>query len=80
MKIKVVLLGQYRSAASVNEFLLEIPTGASAASVVARLKAESLQPVLPDSPVVAINYEQSSLETELREGDELALLPPVAGG
>ena len=80
MKIKVVLLGQYRSAAPVNEFYLEIPKGASAASVVARLKADSVQPVLPDAPVVAINYQQSSLETELREGDELALLPPVAGG
>ena len=80
MKIKVVLLGQYRSAASVNEFLLEIPSGATAAFVVARLRAESLQPVIPNEPVVALNYEQSSLESVLKDGDELALLPPVAGG
>ncbi len=39
-----------------------------------------LQLELPAEPVVAVNREYASLATALRDGDELALLPPVAGG
>ena len=35
---------------------------------------------LPDRPVCALNLAQVDLSTEVAEGDELALLPPVAGG
>ncbi|MEO8201871.1 MAG: MoaD/ThiS family protein [Gemmatimonadota bacterium] len=35
---------------------------------------------LPDRPLCALNLGQVDLGTEVAEGDELALLPPVAGG
>jgi molybdopterin converting factor small subunit len=35
---------------------------------------------LPDRPVCALNLTQVDLSTPVAEGDELALLPPVAGG
>jgi len=33
-----------------------------------------------DSIAVAVNREYARLDTVLREGDEVALLPPVSGG
>ena len=35
---------------------------------------------LPDRPLCALNLSQVDLSAEVAEGDELALLPPVAGG
>ena len=35
---------------------------------------------IPDRPLCALNLAQVDLSTEVSEGDELALLPPVAGG
>jgi molybdopterin converting factor small subunit len=35
---------------------------------------------LPDRPLCALNLAQVELSTTVSNGDELALLPPVAGG
>lgn len=35
---------------------------------------------LPERPLCALNLAQVDLGAEVAEGDELALLPPVAGG
>jgi molybdopterin converting factor small subunit len=35
---------------------------------------------IPERPVCALNLSQVDLSTDVAEGDELALLPPVAGG
>jgi molybdopterin converting factor small subunit len=35
---------------------------------------------LPERPVVALNSVYSALDAPLHDGDELAFLPPVAGG
>lgn len=36
--------------------------------------------VLPSHPLVAINHTMASLDTPIRAGDVVALLPPLAGG
>jgi molybdopterin converting factor subunit 1 len=35
---------------------------------------------LPRNPLVAVNHVYASSETVLNPGDEVALIPPVAGG
>jgi molybdopterin converting factor small subunit len=35
---------------------------------------------LPPTPLVAINQEYAAPNTVIRAGDEIALIPPVAGG
>jgi len=35
---------------------------------------------LPERPLVAINRRHVRLDAELADGDEVALLPPMAGG
>ena len=79
MKIQIVLLGQYRLARETNEFVVDLPVGSTAAVAVASAR-RGAENVIPSVPVIAINHEQSSLDVMLKDGDEVALLPPVAGG
>jgi molybdopterin synthase catalytic subunit len=80
MQIRVLLFAQYRDAAGTDQLTLELPAGATASDAVARLLAERPTPVIPARPVVALNMTYASLADVLADGDELALLPPVAGG
>ena len=38
------------------------------------------QRILPAAPLVAVNERYASLDSVINEGDEVALIPPVAGG
>lgn len=81
MRVRFLLFAFYRDLAGVEELALEVPPGASAREAVALLRARSdALARLPERPVVAVNREYAPLETLLSEDDELALLPPVAGG
>ena len=78
MQIKLLLFASYRDTVGTSEVTLELPAGSSALDAVMRLRDRHAG--IPERPVVAINLDYSSLEDVLRDGDELALLPPVAGG
>jgi len=80
MKISVVLLGQYRPAATSNEFMVELPRDATAEAAITLVRSGLNLSNIPARPVVAINHIQGSLDQILHDGDELAVLPPVAGG
>jgi MoaE-MoaD fusion protein len=80
MQVTVLLFAQYRDAAGTDQLRFDLPAGARASDAVARLRAERPSTVIPEKPVVAVNMTYASLEDVLRDGDELALLPPVAGG
>lgn len=81
MQVRIILLAAYRELAGRAELELRLPAGATAADAVARLRGESDRAArLPERPVVAVNQEWATLDTKLRDGDEIALLPPVAGG
>jgi molybdopterin converting factor subunit 1 len=58
-----------------------LPEGTRAVDVWQRIRAEHAE--LRDyelPPMTAINESYASPETVLRDGDELAFIPPVAGG
>jgi molybdopterin synthase catalytic subunit len=80
MQVRVLLFAQYRDAVGTGELSLELPAGATASDAVAALRAQRPTPLIPAKPVVAVNMNYASLAEVLTEGDELALLPPVAGG
>jgi molybdopterin converting factor subunit 1 len=80
MQVRVLLFAQYRDAAGTDQLTFDLPPGATAADAVARLRAAAATHVIPEKPVVALNMTYAALTDVLREGDELALLPPVAGG
>jgi molybdopterin converting factor small subunit len=81
MQVRFLLFALYRDMAGAEELALEVPAGTTAFDAVTRLRALGGGLAgLPPRPVVAVNREYAPLETVLNAGDELALLPPVAGG
>lgn len=81
MKIRLLFFAVLRDLAGKSETELTLPEGARARDVWQTLReqyhdlAEYEQP-----PLTAINEAYASPDTPLREGDELAFIPPVAGG
>lgn len=81
MHVRFLLFASYRDLTGVAEGDLELPPGSTAGGAVAALRSRGLPwSALPDRPVVAVNAEYARLDRPLGEGDEVALLPPVAGG
>lgn len=64
------------------EVEVDLPDGARVGDLLAALteqaKSKSLKP-LP-KPLVAVNQRYAKADTLLSAGDELAIIPPVAGG
>ena len=80
MIVRSLFFAQYRDFAGADELPVELPDGARVADLVARLRARDGRARLPASPVVAVNMEYAPAATPLRDGDEVAFIPPVAGG
>ena len=80
MRIRTLFFATYRDLAGTDELDLELPAGATAADLVARLRTRDSLSGLPADPALAVNQEYAALSTALADGDEVALLPPVAGG
>jgi molybdopterin converting factor small subunit len=81
MRVRFLLFASYRDLAGAEELELELPAGSSAADAVRALRGCGPGFArIPAEPVVAVNREYAPLGTQLRADDELALLPPVAGG
>jgi molybdopterin converting factor subunit 1 len=81
MNVDLLFFAVYRDLAGAERMSLELPAGSTVIDAVAALRAVGGGlGRLPAEPAVAVNREYVSLATTLRDGDELALLPPVAGG
>jgi molybdopterin synthase catalytic subunit/molybdopterin converting factor small subunit len=81
MRVLVKLFGAVREAAGAKELSLDLPEGARVADLRDRLAGDL--PVLDafgDRLAVSVNLELARLDATLHDGDEVALLPPVAGG
>ncbi len=58
-----------------------LPLPATVGDVVRRVRAELPgAAALPERPLTAVNLRHVKLDATVRDGDEVALLPPVAGG
>ena len=79
MRVTVRLFGTYREMQGQEAIELELPEGATVAEA-----WEVLCRRLPQSPRLdpgaAVNLEYVGFDTVLKEGDEVAFLPPVSGG
>lgn len=81
IRIECLLFGRYAELLQVRTLPLQLPEKATACDVVARLRAECPNGKwLPLEPLVAVNRKHVKLDTALADGDEVALLPPLAGG
>jgi molybdopterin converting factor subunit 1 len=81
MQIQVLLFAVYRDVTGVRELTIDVTAGTDAFGALAELRARDHRfAALPDRPAIAVNREYADLSTQLHDGDELALIPPVAGG
>jgi MoaD family protein len=80
MQIRVRLFASYAEVVGRSEMALELPPGARVGDVLVAVRSAADASRLPPSPLVAVNLRYAKLETVLADGDEVALIPPVAGG
>lgn len=81
MQVRCRLFARYAEVLGTDEVTLELPGAPVVADAVARLRRELTNGhLLPERPLVALNREHVLPSRPLRDGDELALLPPLAGG
>ena len=81
MIVRTLFFATYRDLAGTDELAVELPEGARVADLVRHLRGGGTAlAALPESPVVAVNMDYARAAVELRDGDEVAFIPPVAGG
>lgn len=81
MKIRLLHFASFRDAAGRDEEVRELPDGGRVEDLWAALAREiALFGRFPSMPPAAVNREYVPAGTILRDGDEVAFLPPVAGG
>jgi molybdopterin converting factor subunit 1 len=81
IRITVLLFAQARDRAGCSSFLLELPEGSRVSDAAAVIRREHPElEALWSHLAIAVNGTLASEQTVLREGVEVALLPPVSGG
>lgn len=80
MNVRLLLFASYRDLAGAGELEVQLPEGATPRVLVSILRSRGGLAALPAEPAVAVNRSYAHLDESLRDGDEVALLPPVAGG
>ena len=81
MKVTVHLFALYRERAGLDQFSLELAPGATVSGLVEEVRRlyPGLAPPTVDI-VVAVNTDYADPGLVLRDGDDIALIPPVSGG
>jgi len=79
MRVKLLVFASYAEALGTEAMDLELPPDATVAACVAEVRRRTGEGV-PPAPLVAVNRRYAGPQQTLAEGDEVALIPPVAGG
>jgi molybdopterin converting factor subunit 1 len=81
MKINVLFFGACREAINTSEWVLALEPPANVASAFAAL-CQTFPPLenFGNSLLFAVNEEHSRQEDPIKDGDTLAIFPPVSGG
>ena len=81
MRVQARFFAAYRELTGASQVEVTLPEGATVADLIAALRERGPSfAALPARPAVAVNLEYAPIDTGLRDGDEVAFIPPVAGG
>ena len=82
MQVTVKLFASYRELAGASETILDLPEGATVAAALEALAGRYPEAGarLLAAPLAACNLRHVPVDHVLRDGDELAVFPPVSGG
>ena len=80
MTVRVLLFASYADALGASELTLDVPADARVRDILSRVKALASGRRIPDRPLVAINQRYARDDQPVSASDEVAIIPPVAGG
>ena len=80
LTVRVLLFASYAETLGLDAVEITFDGAATVEDAIARLRALPGGERLPPKPLCAVNLSQAPLDTPLTSGDELAVLPPLAGG
>lgn len=80
VSVRALLFASYADLLGHETLDLRLPEPATVADVVGYLRALPGGDRLPPRPLCARNLTHAAFETPLADGDEIAVLPPLAGG
>lgn len=80
LRVRVLLFASYAESLGFETVELALETPATISDAVERLRSLPGGDRLPTRPLCALNLSQAKADVLLTDGDELALLPPLAGG
>jgi molybdopterin converting factor subunit 1 len=80
MTVTALLFASYAEALGSDRVELAFSGSTTVREVVAQLRALPGGAALPASPLVAVNLTYARADQRVESGDEVAIIPPVAGG
>ena len=81
MSVRVLFFARYAELVGRSSATIDLPTPATVADVVGRVRRDLPGGAgLPAVPLAALNATHTNLDAPVADGDEVALLPPIAGG
>jgi molybdopterin converting factor subunit 1 len=78
--VTVQLFASYAESFGGPTLQLPLKSGSTVADLLDHLRVLPGASILPDSPRVAVNRKFATADQVVGPGDEIALIPPVAGG
>lgn len=80
MTVAVLLFASYAEALGGDRISVDLPSGSSVRELLEHVRRLPGAECLPPAPLVAVNQHYATAHQRLTSGDEVALIPPVAGG
>jgi molybdopterin converting factor subunit 1 len=80
MTVTVLLFASYADALGRNQLTVDLPEHATVRDLLTSLGRLPGADRLPPLPLVAVNEEYATPDQALAAKDEVAIIPPVAGG
>jgi molybdopterin converting factor subunit 1 len=78
--VTVHLFASYAESFGAKNIKVDLPPDSTVADLITELREHPAAYVLPSTPRVAINRRFATPDQLVRSTDEVALIPPVAGG
>ena len=80
VSVRVLLFASYAESLGTDSLDLTLSSPATVGDVLARVRSVSGGGVLPPKPLCARNLAHAAPADLVSDGDEIAILPPLAGG
>jgi sulfur-carrier protein len=80
MEVRVLLFASYADAFGASNVAVTLRDGATVKELLEKVREMAVGHSLPPAPLIALNREYAAPNDVVRATDEVALIPPVAGG